>query len=69
MKYTIIPDIHADFERLNWSISQSKERQIVLLGDLIDGGKAVKLPTFFPPSRCLKLTDAGPSDCQSNMVS
>ena len=44
MKYTIIPDIHADFERLNWSISQSKGRQIVLLGDLIDAGKVVKLP-------------------------
>ena len=42
MKYTIIPDIHADFERLNWSISQTQNSKLIFLGDLIDAGKSVK---------------------------
>ena len=44
MKYTIIPDIHADFERLNWSISQTENSKIIFLGDLIDAGKSVTKP-------------------------
>jgi hypothetical protein len=44
MSYTIVPDIHADSERLNWSIAQSAHNKIIFLGDLIDAGKAVRQP-------------------------
>ena len=45
MSHTIIPDIHADFSRLEWSIKQARSgNQIIFLGDLIDAGKNVKSP-------------------------
>jgi len=44
MSYTIIPDIHADLERLNWSIDQANGSKMIFLGDLIDAGKPVKKP-------------------------
>jgi len=39
MKYTIIPDIHADYSRLKWSIKLAEDSSIIFLGDLIDAGK------------------------------
>ena len=44
MTYTIVPDIHADLERLNWSIAQANGKKMIFLGDLIDAGKLVKKP-------------------------
>ena len=45
MSHTIIPDIHADFSRLEWSMKQARSgNQIIFLGDLIDAGKNVKSP-------------------------
>lgn len=44
MRYTVIPDIHADLERLNWSIAQANGSKMIFLGDLIDAGKLVTKP-------------------------
>lgn len=44
MTYTVVPDIHADLERLNWSIAQANGSKMIFLGDLIDAGKLVKKP-------------------------
>jgi hypothetical protein len=44
MTYTIVPDIHADLERLNWSIAQANGSKMIFLGDLIDAGKLVTKP-------------------------
>lgn len=44
MHFTIIPDIHADLERLNWSIEKAQGSKMIFLGDLIDAGKLVKKP-------------------------
>ena len=45
MKYTIIPDIHADYSRLEWSIKLAEDSSIIFLGDLIDAGKNVIEPS------------------------
>ena len=44
IRYTVIPDIHADLERLNWSIKKAQGSKIIFLGDLIDAGKLVTKP-------------------------
>lgn len=44
MTYTVVPDIHADLGRLNWSIAQANGSKILFLGDLIDAGKLVRQP-------------------------
>ena len=44
IRYTVIPDIHADLERLNWSIKKAQGSKIIFLGDLIDAGKLVIKP-------------------------
>jgi predicted phosphodiesterase len=45
MNITVIPDIHADLQRLNWSLSTSStSSELFFLGDLIDAGKGVKKP-------------------------
>jgi hypothetical protein len=44
MTYTVVPDIHADLERLNWSIDEAQGSKMIFLGDLIDAGKLVKKP-------------------------
>ena len=44
MSYTIVPDIHADLERLDWSIAQANGSKMIFLGDLIDAGKLVTKP-------------------------
>jgi len=44
MKYTIIPDIHADYSRFKWSIKSAEDSSIIFLGDLIDAGKNVVEP-------------------------
>lgn len=44
MTYTVVPDIHADLERLNWSIEKAQGSKVIFLGDLIDAGKLVKKP-------------------------
>ena len=44
MRYTVIPDIHADLERLDWSIAQANGSKMIFLGDLIDAGKLVTKP-------------------------
>ena len=44
MIYTVVPDIHADLERLNWSIAEAKDSKMIFLGDLIDAGMLVKKP-------------------------
>ena len=36
MTYTVVPDIHADLERSNWSIAEAKGSKMIFLGDLID---------------------------------
>ncbi len=44
--YTIIPDIHADIERLKTSIQHARRGDIILfLGDFVDAGKAVATPS------------------------
>ena len=45
MQYTIIPDIHADYSRLKWSIKIAEDSSIIFLGDLIDAGKNVVEPS------------------------
>lgn len=42
MTYTIVLDIHADLERLKWSIARANGKKMIFLGDLIDAGKLVK---------------------------
>ena len=43
--YTIIPDIHADFDRLNASLQLAdRNGHIFFLGDFIDAGKSVANP-------------------------
>ena len=43
--YTIIPDIHADFDRLNASLQLAdRNGHILFLGDFIDAGKSVANP-------------------------
>ena len=43
--HTVIPDIHADFERLQQSLRHaSANGQVAFLGDFIDAGKAVQKP-------------------------
>ena len=44
MTYTVVPDIHADLERLNWSIDRAQGSKMIFLGDLIDAGELVKKP-------------------------
>jgi hypothetical protein len=44
MTHTVVPDIHADLERLNWSIDEAQGSKMIFLGDLIDAGKLVKKP-------------------------
>jgi hypothetical protein len=44
IRYTVIPDIHADLERLNWSIKKAQGSKMIFLGDLIDAGKLVTKP-------------------------
>ena len=44
MTYTIVPDIHADLERLNWSVEKAQGSKMIFLGDLIDAGKFVTKP-------------------------
>lgn len=44
MTYTIVPDIHADLERLNWSIAEAQGSKMIFLGDLIDAGELVENP-------------------------
>jgi hypothetical protein len=44
MTYTIVPDIHADLERLNWSFEKAQGSKMIFLGDLIDAGKLVTKP-------------------------
>ena len=45
MNITVIPDIHADMQRLNWSLNTSStSSELFFLGDLIDAGKGVKKP-------------------------
>ena len=45
MNITVIPDIHADMQRLNWSLNTSSaSSELFFLGDLIDAGKSVKKP-------------------------
>ena len=45
MNTTVIPDIHADMQRLNWSLNTSStSSELFFLGDLIDAGKGVKKP-------------------------
>jgi hypothetical protein len=44
MEYTVVPDIHADLARLNWSIAQANGSKMIFLGDLIDAGKLVEKP-------------------------
>ena len=44
MTYTVVPDIHADLERLNWSIAKANGSKMIFLGDLIDAGKLVTKP-------------------------
>lgn len=64
MTYTIVPDIHANFERLNWSISEAKASKIIFLGDLIDAGKSVKKPHDFKTlKRVSKLISDGQASC------
>jgi hypothetical protein len=58
MNYTIVPDIHADLDRLEWSISQARNSKIIFLGDLVDAGKMVKKPD-----------DAGVLERVSNLIS
>ena len=43
-RHTVIPDIHADFERLQHA---SASGQVVFLGDFIDAGKDVEKPADF----------------------
>jgi len=61
MSHTIIPDIQEDFYRLEWSIEQAHfGNQLVFLGDLIDAGKTVKIPTDLKVLQHLRdLTDKG----------
>ena len=64
MTYTIVPDIHANFERLIWSISEAKASKIIFLGDLIDAGKSVKKPYDFKTlKRVSKLISDGQASC------
>ncbi len=47
-RHTVIPDIHADFERLQQSLQHaSANGQVAFLGDFIDAGKAVEKPADF----------------------
>ena len=40
MNITVIPDIHADLQRLNWSLGKSStSSELFFLGDLIDAGR------------------------------
>lgn len=61
MTHTIIPDIHADFSRMEWSIKHAGSGdQLIFLGDLIDAGKTVKIPTDLKVLKYLReLTDKG----------
>jgi len=44
--HTVIPDIHADFERLDLSLKQSSDQgKILFLGDFIDAGSGVSSPS------------------------
>ena len=36
MIYTVVPDIHADLKRLNWSIAEAKGSKMIFSDDLID---------------------------------
>lgn len=46
MHHTVIPDIHADFERLQQSLKNaSVNGQILFLGDFIDAGQSVEKPS------------------------
>ena len=48
MRHTVIPDIHADFERLQRSLQiASTKDKVLFLGDFIDAGKAVPKPDDF----------------------
>lgn len=58
MNYTIVPDIHADLDGLEWSIAQAGNSKIILLGDLVDAGKMAKNPS-----------DAGVLKRVSNLIS
>ena len=52
-RHTVIPDIHADFERLQQSLRHaSAGGQVAFLGDFIDAGKAVEKPAQLPNCRC-----------------
>ena len=45
MKYSVIPDIHADFKRLKSSLKAgAKSQKLIFLGDLIDAGDHVENP-------------------------
>jgi hypothetical protein len=44
--YTIIPDLHADIERMNASLQRARQNDIILfLGDFVDAGKQVASPS------------------------
>jgi hypothetical protein len=58
MTYTVVPDIHADLERLNWSIEKAQGSKMIFLGDLIDAGKLVENPN-----------DLGVLQCVSHLIS
>ncbi|MDB9924081.1 hypothetical protein OAC90_01220 [Planktomarina sp.] len=41
---TIIPDLHADLDRLKHCLGQAEGHKLAFLGDFIDAGRAVKSP-------------------------
>ena len=42
--YTIIPDLHADYDRLEKSLKLVSSDEVIFLGDLIDAGYATNTP-------------------------
>ena len=64
MLYTIIPDIHADLDRLNWSVTKANGSKMIFLGDLIDAGKIVSQPNDLGVLRQVsKLISEGQAFC------
>lgn len=44
--YTIIPDLHADIERMSASLQYARQNDTILfLGDFVDAGKQVEIPS------------------------
>ena len=64
MTYTVVPDIHADLERLNWSIEKAQGSKMIFLGDLIDAGKLVENPNDLGVLQCVShLISDGQASC------